>query len=318
MKRNANQMTSQPVRPTFEIPINEKIFTFECTTPSIHGDSILIIGLQRKIVVYALDFGTDDFSFEYKMIKEIPESNANIIRFCSQVIAKNIIFGVASLQFINIYSVNEKEIQCLKRIEAHYHYINSIDFCDDYVVSGSDDHTCKIFSVKENYEEHSVLQFSAAVTCVRFNQEEANKVLISIKNGNLFLYCLKLKQSLYSFYTQSPLMYFDWSVKNPCIVAALANEQIFYFDISKPDVSIYSKRINEIGKIISTHPLNPLVSAVICNRAGTELKVIHQKSTIANIFSTKLISFGGNVGWHSSNLVAASDRKIYFFKIPIA
>lgn len=83
-------------------------------------------------------------------------------------------------------------------------------------------------------------------------------------------------------------------------------------------VPIYSKRINEVCKKISIHPQNPLVSAVICNRAGTELKVIHQKSTIANLFSTKLIAYGGNVAWHSSYLIAASDQKICFYKIPIA
>lgn len=235
MKRNANQMAPPSARPSFEIPMSDKVITFECSVPSIHGDSILITALPRKIIIYALDFGHEEFSFDYRLIKEIAEADTKIIKLCSQLIARSILFATCSNQNIKIFMVNDGQVQCLKQIKAHSNYINSIDFCDEYIVSGSDDHTCKIFSVKDNYEEHSVLQFSAAVTCVKFNPEELNKVLISVKNGNLFIYCLKLRQSLYSFYTQSPLMNFDWSIKNPCIVAALANEQIFYFDISKPE-----------------------------------------------------------------------------------
>lgn len=236
MRKN-NQLTPQSARPTYEIALNDKVVCFESSTPSIHGDSVLIVALLRRIIVYALEFGSgaEEYNFDQRIIKEIAEADTKIIKLCSQVIARNIFFATCNNNFIKIFSVNESEAECLHEIDAHTSYINCIDFCDEFIVSGSDDHTCKIFSVKDRYEEHSVLNFSAPVTCVRFNPEELNKVLISVKNGNLFVYCLKLKQSLYSFYTYSPLMHFDWSVKNPCIVAALANEQIFYFDISKPE-----------------------------------------------------------------------------------
>lgn len=65
------------------------------------------------------------------------------------------------------------------------------------------------------------------------------------------------------------------------------------------------------------HPQNPLVSATICTRAGTELKVIHQKSTIP-IFSTKICAYANNVAWNGSYLISGSDRKLCFYKIPVA
>lgn len=229
-------LSNQAARPTFEIELNDKVICYESSLPSIHGESILLIGFRRKISVMALDIGTEEFSFDYRTIKDIAESDARIIKLCSQAIARNILFASCpSNNSIRIFSVNESEVLCLSKIEAHSNYINSIDFSEEYLASGSDDHTVKIFNVKENYQQHSVLNFSAAVTCVKFNPEELNKLLISVKNGNLFVYCLKLKQSLYSFYTQSPLMHFDWSLKNPCIVAAIAYDQVFYFDISKPE-----------------------------------------------------------------------------------
>lgn len=158
-----------------------------------------------------------------------------IIKLCSQLIVRDILFATASNYEIKVFSVNETEGNCLKSIEAHDGYINTIDFSVDYLATGSDDHTCKIFSVKEDYQQHTVLNFSASVTAVKFNPEEPNKLIISVKNGNIFIYCLKLRCSLYSFQTPTPLMNFDWSMKNPCLVAILAGDQVFYYDISKPE-----------------------------------------------------------------------------------
>lgn len=157
------------------------------------------------------------------------------MKLCSQIIVRDILFATASNYEIKVFSVNEAEGTCLKKIEAHDGYINSIDFSEEFLATASDDHTCKIFSVKDDYEQHTVLNFSAAVTCVKFNPEELNKLIISVKNGNIFIFCLKLRQSLYSFQTPAPLMFFDWSMKNPCLVAVLMGDQVFYYDISKPE-----------------------------------------------------------------------------------
>lgn len=224
-------------RPTFEIDLNEKIVSFEASSSSIHGENIILLAFKRRLLILAIDFNTSDgdFNIEYKRVKDVPESEVRILKLCSSIIVKDILFAAASNYEIKVYSANEEEANCLKTIEAHDGYINSVDFSEDYLATASDDHTCKIFSVHDNYEQHSVLNFSAAVTCVKFNPEELNKLIISVKNGNLFIFCLKLRQSLYSFQTHSPLMNFDWSTKNPCLVAILAGDQVFYFDISKPE-----------------------------------------------------------------------------------
>lgn len=236
-------LSNQTARPSYEIDLGEKIICFEVSEPTIHGESVLIVGFKRRILILAFEIGGNNSDeFEYKKVKEIVDKDeTRIIKLCSQVIARNIVFVAAKNYELNVFSANETEVNCLAKItDAHSSYINCVDFSDEYLVSGSDDHTCKIFSVKNNYEQHSVLHFSASVTCVKFNPEELNKLLISVKNGNLFIYCLKLRQSLYSFLTHSPLMYFDWSIKNPCIVAAIAYDQIFYFDISKPEYVLFN------------------------------------------------------------------------------
>ncbi|CRL03353.1 CLUMA_CG016528, isoform A [Clunio marinus] len=313
-----NKPITTLVRPTFEIDLSEKIISFDSSSSNIHGANIILVALYRKVLVLALDnSGEDDYSIDYKKIQEIPLSEVRILKLCSSIIVKDIIFAAAINYEIQIFSTNEENATCLKSIEAHDGYINSIDFTEDFLATGSDDHTCKVFSVQENYDQHCVLNFSAAVTSVKFNPEELNKLIIGVKNGNVFIFCLKLRQSLYSFETHAPLMCLDWSIKNPCFVAVLAVDQIFYYDVTKPDVPIYSKRLTDIGKVFKLHPQNPLVSAILCNRAGTELKVVHQKSTIP-IFSSKICAYTGNVAWNGSYLITGSDRKMCFYKIPIS
>lgn len=232
-----NKPHTPSARPTFEIDLSEKIICFDSTCVGIHGENVILLAFSRRIVLLALDNSNSevDLSFEYRKVRDIAESEVKILKLCSTIIVKDIIFASVANYEIKVFSANEAEEVCLKSIEAHDGYINSVDFSEDYLATGSDDHTCKIFSVKENYEEYSVLNFSAAVTCVKFNPEELNKLIISVKNGSLFIFCLKLRQSLYSFQTHAPLMCFDWSIKNPCFVATLAGDQVFYFDISKPE-----------------------------------------------------------------------------------
>lgn len=232
-----NKPHTPTARPTFEIDLSEKIVCFDSSTSGIHGENIILLAFKRRILILALDNNNSevDYNFDYRKVRDIAESEVRILKLCSSIIVKDIVFATAANYEIKVFSASEAEDICLKSIEAHDGYINSIDFSEDYLATGSDDHTCKIFSVKEDYEEHSVLNFSAAVTCVKFNPEELNKLIISVKNGSLFIFCLKLRQSLYSFQTAAPLMNFDWSMKNPCFVAVLAGDQVFYFDISKPE-----------------------------------------------------------------------------------
>jgi nuclear pore complex protein Nup37 len=231
-----NKPHTPTARPTFEIDLNEKIVCFDSSSSAIHGENVLVIAFKRRLLLLALDTNNEvEFSFDYKKIRDVAESEVRIIKLCSSIIVRDILFASAANYELKVFSVNETEDVCLKSIEAHDGYINTIDFSEDFLATGSDDHSCKIFAVKENYEVYSVLNFSSSVTCVKFNPEELNKLIISVKNGNVFIFCLKLRQSLYSFQTHSPLMNFDWSIKNPCYVAALAGDQVFYFDISKPE-----------------------------------------------------------------------------------
>jgi WD40 repeat protein len=223
-KINHNSI-KQSKRPEFEIDLNERVIYF-----TLSGN-ILLVALKRKIILFVIDFET----FSYKKFQEIEDSQVRIIKPCAEILARNFMFAAAHTNFISIYHVYEDDTSsCIARLENNG-YINSVDFCEDFLASGSDDQNCKIYSVKDEFSLEICLNFSAAVTGVKFNAEEVNKLLISVKNGSIFIYCLKVRQSLYSFYSAAPLMNVDWSIKNPCYVAAIVADQVFYFDISKPE-----------------------------------------------------------------------------------
>jgi nuclear pore complex protein Nup37 len=231
--------TTIATRPTFEIDLGEQIICFDSSSSIIHSENVILLGFKRRIVILAIDNNSTndgEISFNYKKIKDIPDSDSvRILKLCSSIIVRDILFASATNFDVKIYNANESESTCLKTITAHDNYINTMDFTEEFLATGSDDHTCKIFSVRDDYEENIVLNFSSSVTCVKFNPEEPYKLIIGTKNGSMFVYCLRLRQSLFSFQTQSPLMSFDWSTKNPCFVACLVADQIIYYDISKPE-----------------------------------------------------------------------------------
>lgn len=210
--------------------------------------------------------------------------------------------------------MNEDTVLKLRGHENNYlNTVNAICWNNDcsYFASGSDDHKCVIWD--EKYNKKEILHFSSSVTGLKFDSEDKDKLLIAEKSGTLFIFCLKIKQSIYSFQTKNPLMSIDWS-KN--FIVALSGDQVFYFDIAKPDTPVYAKRIqNDTGKIVKISPNNSLITASVGSRAGTDVRVVHQKSQIP-LLQAKLLSYGG-LSWHLSlpYLVAGSDRKLCFWKL---
>lgn len=224
-------------RPTFEIDLGEQIVCFDSSSSIIHTENVVLLGFKRRILILAIDNSSVDgeANFQYKKIRDIVDSEVKILKLCANLIVRDVLFASVSNFEVKIYMANELESKCLKTFVAHDNYINSVDFSEDFLATGSDDHTCKVFAVKDDYEEVIQLNFSSSVTCVKFNPEEPYKLIIGTKSGSMFVYCLKLRQSLLSFQTLSPLMNFDWSLKNPCFVACLVSDQVVYYDISKPE-----------------------------------------------------------------------------------
>ncbi len=114
MKKVPNQAPSQVARPTFEISLSDKVVCFDSSISSIHGDNVLLVALPRRIIVYAFDFGNEEFSFDFRIIKELDESDIRNIKLCAQIIARNILFATCTSTEIKIFSVNESEANCLK------------------------------------------------------------------------------------------------------------------------------------------------------------------------------------------------------------
>ena len=267
---------------------------------------------------------------DWKIVKEIYISHPfSLLQISPETsIKSNIVFATVNNSFeIHIYNSsmdpNDPErLNTVRTLRGHENYINSIAFSSDsqLIASGSDDHTCRIWEVKGSQDTLlTVLNFSSSITSVQFNSEESEKLIIGEKCGTIFVYCLKLNQSIYSFQTRhSPLFWLDWSSKNSQYVAVASGDQLLYFDITKSPVLLYSKRIHDIAKIVKISKNNVLVTASVGGKASNDLKVMHQKSQIPIIFE-KLVACNG-IAWHFSQplLLVASDRKFAVYKVQVA
>lgn len=83
-----NKPHTPTARPTFEIDLNEKIICFDSSLSSIHSENIILLGFKRRILILALDNSEGEYNFDYKKIRDIPESEVRILKLCSSIIVR--------------------------------------------------------------------------------------------------------------------------------------------------------------------------------------------------------------------------------------
>lgn len=120
-------------------------------------------------------------------------------------------------------------------MEGHKDYINSICYETEgeILASVSDDHTCKLWAVKENEKCISTFYLTSPGMSVHFHFEKSGKLLVGEKNGLIHMYDVRSQQAIMSLDTDIvPLMSIDWG-SNPLKVAAIAAGKLILWDISK-------------------------------------------------------------------------------------
>lgn len=152
------------------------------------------------------------------------------------VVPKVLMFCVAGADFkIRLYSSDLNE-NTVCQMEGHKDYINSICYETEgeLLASVSDDHTCKLWAVKEDEKCISTFYLTSPGMSVSFHLEKSGKLLVGEKNGLIHMYDVRSQQAIMSLDTDIvPLMSIDWG-PNPLKVAAIAAGKLILWDISKP------------------------------------------------------------------------------------
>jgi len=124
----------------------------------------------------------------------------------------------------------------LKILEGHKDYMNAISYEPEgeLLASVSDDHTCKLWAVKENQKCVSTFYLTSPGTSVCWHNEESGKLLVAEKNGLIRMYNVRSHQAIMSLDSGVvPLTAADWG-PNPLKVASIAAGELLLWDVSRP------------------------------------------------------------------------------------
>ena len=155
------------------------------------------------------------------------------------VYPKVVTFCTAGADFqIRIFRTNLEDKDTVQCLPGHTSYINDLAFepsMGKYLASVSDDHSCHIRNVQDNYEEKAIFRIKSPGMAVCWHPDEPSKILVAEKRGIIHIYNFVLKQITLSIETsKSPLMSADWCSKNRLFVSALAAGELVTFDLRHP------------------------------------------------------------------------------------
>lgn len=153
------------------------------------------------------------------------------------VVPKIITFAVAGADFkIRVYNSNLNDLNEYEILEGHKDYINFISYEPEgeLLASVSDDHTCKLWAVKEDLECVSTLYLMSPGMSICWHSEESGKLLVAEKNGLINMYNVRSQQAIISLDTGIvPLTSASWG-PNPLKVVATAAGELIFWDVSRP------------------------------------------------------------------------------------
>lgn len=230
-------------------------------------------------------------------------------------------------------------------MKGHTGYVNDVawDPASRYLASVSDDHTCIVWTDRDDCETRSVFRLRSAGMSVRWHAEEPEKVLVAEKRGVVHVFNVLSQQTVVSVETpRAPLRCADWSSQNRWQIVALAGGDVIVWNIQrrKPQTlqqqqqqqlsvggggglmlgvghrPLEVRAIHEDGgQAVRFAPGSDSVVASV-GRPGSVLKVTQMRSTTVPLLEASLKLFGG-LGWHYRlpYVAVASDRKLCFWKV---
>ncbi|XP_030379714.1 nucleoporin Nup37-like [Scaptodrosophila lebanonensis] len=206
-------------------------------------------------------------------------------------------------------------------LKDHTAYINDISWvCGGRAISSvSDDCTCKFWKVEKDSPAVTFTTFSliSAAVAVRPHPTDPEIVLVAEKQGFIHIYNVLNNQSMFTVRTPNyPLMSVDWRHTHRSLIVAMADRNIFIYDMNRPPKPVKIVPVHEdIGRIVRLAPdPNRLMFASVGSPNST-MKVMEANSTDP-VLDYELQQFSG-LDFHQKlpYIVAPCDRRIFFWKL---
>lgn len=311
--------------PTFRLSFSSQIHCVELSNYE-WSQHLICIGLTEEIVVASLKFQDEDDSVEdigYEAIRTFhhdtrPHSIAWSPETSLSVVPRVLAFCIAGADFkIRLYNSNLNDVYTYEILEGHKDYVNAVSYEPEgeLLASVSDDHTCKLWAVKEEQKYVSTFYLTSPGTGVRFHGEESGKLLVAEKSGLIHMYNVRSQQAIMSLDAGVvPLMSADWG-PNPLRVVAIASGELLLWDVSRPSRPLEYKTLYvEGGLFVKFSPASENLVATL-GRPENTVKITNLKSK-QPILSAKL-KLPGGLSWHYKlpYICAGNDRELYFWRV---
>jgi len=310
--------------PVHRVPVSSRVFVTEFSQFQWSA-GLLAVGFQSSLTIGQCYFPEEEDNrteFQFDTLKEIHhDTRVQAIAWSPKtslvVVPKCVELATSGTDHkLRIFSTDLTGQVNVRVLKGHTDYINSVVFeCEkgDQVLTGSDDHTAKLW---QDGECVGTLYFKSPVMSVAWHQEDLGKVLVGQKSGIISLFNSSSLQPIMSVDCGvAPLLSTDWSLTNSLLLTAAASVDLVMFDMSRPSLPSVRRPVHNEG--VSSVRISRYSDSLIATagRPNNCVKISHTKSQQV-LFSTQQPVVGG-LSWHLRlpYLAVGNDREISLYKV---
>ncbi|XP_032795516.2 nucleoporin Nup37 [Daphnia magna] len=303
---------------------DEEIFCLSFS-PYEWSKNFLAIGTGNKVVIANVQYENDEIQFN--VIREFHHLCPVITLSWSALSSSDTVpkvckFATAGIDGkIRIYSSDLAQSENILELSGHTDNVNCIafqpDIDDKFLISTSDDFTCKIWSV-ENGDLLKTIPLQSSGMAVRFNPSEPSKFFVIEKSGVTTLFSTMNFSPVTSlsnnFTCQDPALDADWSSCNPTYIITALGGRIQHWNLNSLSVPEDTTTVScEMVRKVRFHPTFENFMAVLSS-PGPVVTVLR---SMGPVMVTDSLMAANDLSWHFSLplLAVANDRSVRFWKL---
>ncbi|XP_043268025.1 nucleoporin Nup37 [Venturia canescens] len=312
-------------QPTTKLCFSDQIHCVELS-PYEWSQHLICIALSQEIIVGTVHFQDEDELIEdisYKPLRTFHhDTRVHTIAWSPDtslsVVPKIVSFCAAGADFkIRLYNSNLNDVHVYEILESHKDYINDLSYESEgeLLASVSDDHTCKLWAVKEEQKYVTSFYLTSPGMSVCWHTEESGKLLVAEKNGLIHMYNVRSQQAIMSLDAGViPLTCADWG-PNPLKVVCLASGELLLWDVSRPSRPTESRTLHIEGGLSVKFARGNENLVASLGRPDNLVKVTNLRTK--QVVMCGKVRLVGSITWHHKlpYLCAANDRELFFWRL---
>uniref|UniRef100_A0A023FA64 Putative nucleoporin 37 n=1 Tax=Triatoma infestans TaxID=30076 RepID=A0A023FA64_TRIIF len=325
------QSSTTTEAPAHIFEFDKQIINLEFS-PYLWSHDLICIAFIDKLRVAVIKFQEENDGqieeVEYTKLQDFPcNSRVHSISWSPEAnirsAPKCILFACSMEDFkINVYNSkltnSDQEILPSKVVCGHVNYVNDIAYntTGEYLASASDDLTCRIWLVTNNYEEMRKFYLRSPGVAVKWHQNNSGQVMVGEKYGSVLFYNVTTGNAIMSLRSQaSPLLSLDWSPSDSSYVSAMCGGNLVIWYIPNPSSPFYEQLVHpEGGFHVKFLPLSEQ-KLVSLGAPDNTLKLFSTTKRYPQTITTLKLAHGLTCHHHLPYICVGVDNLMYIWNI---